>query len=160
MVFCVLLWKYYVGIVKIQFNLLQIPCLEKESLCIESRTTAFSKGQIISKCLFGVFNFLKKKVSVSEKKIRLQYRYRNWTLVSVSDTETWFRSHTMRLNLWYKVQKAPVDNKLPTSDFVLQGIYDQKPFCDYEITNKLFYLKLFYYLCWLINCVQLRREHM
>ena len=51
---------FYVGIVKIQFNLLQIPCLEKESLCIESRTTAFSKGQIISKCLFGVFNFLQK----------------------------------------------------------------------------------------------------
>ena len=40
-----------------------------------------------------------------------------------------------------KVQKAPVDDKLPTSHFVLQGIYDQKPSCNYEITNKLFHEK-------------------
>ena len=36
-----------------------------------------------------------KKVSVSEKKILL--RYRNWTLVSVPDTESWFGS---TLYLW------------------------------------------------------------
>ena len=29
-----------------------------------------------------------------KKKFLLQYRYRNWTLVSVPDSETWFRLHT------------------------------------------------------------------
>ena len=36
-----------------------------------------------------------KKVPVSvKKKIRLWYQYRNWTLVSVLNTQTWFRSYT------------------------------------------------------------------
>ena len=37
-----------------------------------------------------------KKVSVLEKKNRLRYKYQNWLLVSVSNTETWFRSHITR----------------------------------------------------------------
>ena len=45
---------------------------------------------------------LKKKFRFRKKKFRLWYRYRNWTLVSVPDTETWFRSYTnlsLKLNL-------------------------------------------------------------
>ena len=34
-------------------------------------------------------------VAVLGKKNRLRYRYRNWTFVSVPDTETWFPSHEM-----------------------------------------------------------------
>ena len=37
---------------------------------------------------------LELKVSVLEKKILLWYRYRNWTLVKVLDTKTWFRLYT------------------------------------------------------------------
>ena len=40
-------------------------------------------------------NDTNKKVSVSEKNnLALNHRYRNWTLVSVPDTKTWFRSYT------------------------------------------------------------------
>ena len=35
----------------------------------------------------------KKKFRFRKKQIRLQNGYQNWTLVSVSDTKTWFRSH-------------------------------------------------------------------
>ena len=33
------------------------------------------------------------KTWFQKKKFRLQYKYRNWTLVSVPDTETWFWSY-------------------------------------------------------------------
>ena len=38
--------------------------------------------------------FEKKEFRFRKKKIQLRYRYRNWTLVLVPDTETWFLSHT------------------------------------------------------------------
>ena len=39
-------------------------------------------------------SFEKKKFQFRKKKFLLRYRYRNWTLVSVPDTKTWFRSYT------------------------------------------------------------------
>ena len=36
----------------------------------------------------------KKNFGFRKKKFRSRYRYRNWTLVSVPDTETSFRFHT------------------------------------------------------------------
>jgi hypothetical protein len=48
-----------------------------------------------------ILNFEKKKlkkISFGKKKIRLRYRYRNSTLVSVPDTDTEFRSDTNEMS--------------------------------------------------------------
>ena len=45
----------------------------------------------------NVKNFEKKSFGFGKKKFWHQYRYWNWTLVSVPDTETWFQSYTRLL---------------------------------------------------------------
>ena len=44
--------------------------------------------------MYFFFIYSKKKFSCSKKKFRLQYRYQNLTLVSVTNTKTWFGSCT------------------------------------------------------------------
>ena len=73
---------------------------------------------------------MKKSVSVSEKKYWLWYQ--NWTLVSVPNTETWFRAHTTLMSFKFCMYYLPLfvehEVKVQTRDYrCMKGVHQKGP---------------------------------
>ena len=74
--------------------------LEQFILTGKGQNNFFNLFLEVSYIIYNYVQIKLEKISVLERKNLLQYWYWNWTLVSVPDTETWFRLHANKKLAW------------------------------------------------------------
>ena len=87
--------------------------LEQFILTGKGQNNFFNLFLEVSYIIYNYVQIKLEKISVLERKNLLQYWYWNWTLVSVPDTETWFRLHANKKTcLKSSVGNSPISHFL------------------------------------------------